>query len=54
MLGIDPSRLLRADEVERDLLLAAIGHAHAYTEQRDRALARLIINELAQAMKRNG
>lgn len=53
-LGIDPSRILRADDVERDLLMRAIGHAHEYAELRDRSLARLIIHELAQAMKRHG
>jgi hypothetical protein len=51
-LGISPSALLRADDVERDLLLRAVHEAHRYHEQRDRALARMIISELAEAMRR--
>jgi hypothetical protein len=52
VLGFDPSRLLRADPVERDVLLRAVGHAHDYVEFRDRWLAHQIIVELSQAMKR--
>jgi hypothetical protein len=51
-LGVDPSRLLRADDVERALLLESVREAHRYAEQRDRALARMIISELAEAVKR--
>ena len=52
VLGIDPSRLLRADRIERELLMAASRHAHEYAEQRDRALARMVVHELAEALKR--
>jgi hypothetical protein len=38
--------------VERELLIAALPEAHAYLEARDERLARLIINELGQALKR--
>jgi hypothetical protein len=51
-LGLPPSGLLRADPVERPLLLACLHHAAEWQAQRDRALARLIVNELALALKR--
>jgi hypothetical protein len=43
---------LRADDVERALLLEAVGEAHRYSTQRDKALAHMIISELAEAVKR--
>jgi hypothetical protein len=51
-LGFDPGRFLRADPVERPLLEAALEHAARYTQERDEALAKRIIAELAAAMKR--
>ena len=51
-LGIDPGRLLRADEVERPLLEAALEHAAKFVQDRDEALAKRIVGELAAAMKR--
>lgn len=51
-LGMDPSRLLRADPYELETLVAAAQYAHEYHEQRDRALARLVVRELADALKR--
>jgi hypothetical protein len=51
-LGISPASLLRADPVEFPLLVAALEHAAAWHAERDKALARLIISELAQALRR--
>jgi hypothetical protein len=51
-LGISPNTVLRADPLERELLMEATKHAHEYSEQRDRALARLVVSELADALKR--
>lgn len=51
-LGISPSLVLRADPMELELLVEATKRAHDYSEERDRALARLVISELADAMKR--
>lgn len=53
-LGFDPGRLLRADPIERPLLEAAIEHAARFFAQRDEALAKRIVGELAAAMKRGG
>ena len=53
-LGIDPSRLLRADPVEAPLLARALEHAAKMQGDRDEALAKRIIAELASAMKRGG
>ena len=53
-LGIDPGRLLRADAVERPLLIAALEHAAKTQANRDEALARRVVSELAAAMKRGG
>lgn len=51
-LGISPGLVLRAEPLERQLLVEATKRAHDYAEERDRALARLVICELADAMKR--
>ena len=51
-LGIDPSRLLRADPVEAPLLTRALEHAAKMHADRDEALAKRIIGELSLAMKR--
>lgn len=44
--------MLRADPTELPLLIDAVEHAAHYQQGRDQALARLIITELAQALKR--
>lgn len=44
--------ILRADPVERATLLAAVKEAHEYVTERDNRLARKIISELGEAMKR--
>jgi len=51
-LGIPPASILRADPLELPLLVGAMEHAARWHADRDKALARLIINELAQALKR--
>jgi hypothetical protein len=51
-LGIDPSRVLRADPYELAVLVAAFDHAADFARQRDDALARRVINELGEALKR--
>jgi hypothetical protein len=51
-LGIAPATLLRADPVELPLMVAALDHAAEWHAERDKALARLIINELGRAVKR--
>jgi hypothetical protein len=51
-LGFDPCRFLRADPVERPILAAALEHAARYHRERDEALARLVVAELAGAVKR--
>ena len=53
-LGIDPGRILRADPIEAPLLVAALEHAARMHRERDEALAKRIIAELAAAMKRGG
>lgn len=45
--------MLRADATELPLLVAAAREAHAYQQARDQALARLVIRELAEALKRS-
>ena len=49
---MDPSRVLRADATELPLLVAAVGNAHAYQQARDAALARRVVYELSEALKR--
>lgn len=51
-LGIAPATVLRADQAELPLLVAALDHAAEWQADRDQQLARLIIHELAQAWKR--
>jgi ABC-type nitrate/sulfonate/bicarbonate transport system substrate-binding protein len=51
-LGIAPAHLLRADPVELPLLVAALEHAADWQREHDQHLARLIIHELAEALKR--
>lgn len=51
-LGLNPSAILRADPVEAPILIAAIEHAAEFARKRDENLAVLIVNTLAQAMKK--
>ena len=51
-LGIDPGRILRADPVEAPLLVAALEHAAKLLAERDEALAKCVVAELAAAVKR--
>ena len=53
-LGIDPGQLLRADPVELPLLTAALEYAAKMHNERDEALAKRVVAELAAAMKRGG
>ncbi len=52
-LGIPPGTILRADRQELPLLAGALEHAARFQQDRDKGLARLIISELAQALKRH-
>lgn len=52
MLGVDPARILRADPVELDVLVRVARAAADHQNQRDHALARMIVSELAAALKR--
>ena len=49
---MNPAELIRADPVERAVLVRALERAGHYRFELDKRLARLIISELAQAMKR--
>ena len=51
-LGVDPGQILRADPIERPLLIGALEHASKLQNSRDEALAKRIVAELAAAMKR--
>jgi len=51
-VGIPPNLLLRADPIERELLLNAMRTAAEWQQTRDLNLARTVINEYAQALKR--
>lgn len=51
-MGISARDLLRADPVEFVLLQAAAVEAADYLRDRDAALARLVINDLAEATKK--
>lgn len=51
-LGVSPSSLLRADPIERAVLMRALDVAGRYREKLDRRLAQMIIGELAAALKR--
>ena len=52
-LGIPPHTVLRADAQELPLLIGALEHAARFQQERDKGLARLIISELGQALKRH-
>lgn len=49
-LGIDPTRLLEADPVERTLLGKIIQEARQVQDKRDERLARQVIIALGEAM----
>jgi hypothetical protein len=51
VLGISPGLVLRAGPVERAVLMNVARRAYEFAEQRDQALARLIRNEVVDAMK---
>lgn len=51
-LGVDPSRVLRADATELAVLVAVTERAATFARQRDDALARRMVYELAEALKR--
>lgn len=50
--GINPSQLLRADPVERDLLTAALLAAQEYQRDWMTAMSRTLLHEYAKALKR--
>jgi hypothetical protein len=50
--GIAPTTLLRADPVELSALAAIVTRAAECQQQRDTALARRVVAEFAEAMKR--
>jgi hypothetical protein len=52
MVGVDPVAVLRADPLLRDVLLNVAQAGVNLAEQRDTALARRIINALAESLKR--
>lgn len=51
-LGVDPGGILRADPVERSLLVRAMEHAARWQADRDDALAKRVVSELAAAQRR--
>lgn len=50
--GVAPTAVLRADPDELAALAAIVTHAVDYQQHRDTALARRVVVELAEAMKR--
>lgn len=44
--------ILAVGSIERATLLAAVVEAHGYLEERDKRLARLIVTELGEALKK--
>jgi energy-converting hydrogenase Eha subunit E len=51
-VGVAPVSIIRADPVERDLLLEVAEVGVRLLDERDDALARRIIGELGNALKR--
>ena len=49
---MNPAGMLRADPIERVVLCSVIERAAAYRLDLDRRLARLIVTELGEAIKR--
>lgn len=52
VLGFDPAALVRAGPVELALMVKVVARAAEYRAERDRALARSVVSELAEALKR--
>jgi uncharacterized protein YigA (DUF484 family) len=52
VLGFDPARMLRAEPAELEVLVLAARAAAEFQAQRDTALARTVVSELAAALKR--
>jgi len=52
VLGVDPATILRADDIERHVLIDILHRAVEYQEKREGRLAEKIIRELAEALKR--
>jgi hypothetical protein len=50
--GISPSEFIRADEVERAILLQAGAEAQQVSMDRQRLLANMIIEELSKALNK--
>ena len=50
--GFDPTRIVRADPLELELYVLAAHAAVEHQAERDRALARVVVHELAAALKR--
>ena len=53
-VGISAHDLLAAPPVEFALLMGAARHASEFLDARDEALARRIINDLAESLKKGG
>lgn len=51
-MGVSPTWLLRADPLERELIIEVIAETIKFAEMRDRKLANMIIEELAAGMAR--
>lgn len=49
---MSPTALVRADRAETALMMAALGRAADYRLQLDKRLARLVVTELGEALKR--
>jgi hypothetical protein len=49
---VNPSAFIRADRIEVALLTRALEHAARYRLELDKRLARLVIGELSDALKR--
>lgn len=50
--GIQPSDFIRADDIERSVLLEVAGKAQDLSIERDRLLANMIIEELSKALNK--
>jgi hypothetical protein len=51
---VSPTALMRADRVEAAVLVRVVERAASYRLDLDRRLARLIVTEFAEALKRGG
>lgn len=52
VVGVNPVWLLRADPLERELILDVMQEAVRISDRKDRQLANMIIEELAKALDR--